>query len=68
VSNPRLPELGTPTQVAEYLHTTVDSLAQKRYLGTGPKFIKVGHKVLYRWSDVLEWLQQNTRQRTDDPR
>jgi predicted DNA-binding transcriptional regulator AlpA len=68
VSNPGLPELGTPTQVAEYLRTTVDSLAQKRYLGTGPKFIKVGHKVLYRWSDVLEWLQQNTRQRTGDPR
>jgi hypothetical protein len=53
--------------VAKYLHTTVDALAQKRYLGNGPKFIKMGHRVLYRWSDVLEWLAKNTIQRTDDP-
>jgi hypothetical protein len=63
---PGLPELGTPNEVANYLHTTVDALAQKRYLGNGPKFIKMGRKVLYRWSDVLEWLDQNTIQRTDD--
>jgi hypothetical protein len=24
--------------------------------------------VLYRWSDVVEWLDRNTIQRTDDPR
>jgi len=36
--------------------------------GTGPKFIKRGSRVLYRWSDVLEWLDRNTIQRTDDPR
>jgi hypothetical protein len=65
---PGLPELGSPAEVAQYLPSTVDSLAQKRYLGTGPKFIKVGHKVLYRWSDVLAWLDTNTVQRTDDPR
>jgi hypothetical protein len=28
-----LPELGTPAQVAKYLHTNVDSLAQMRYRG-----------------------------------
>jgi hypothetical protein len=65
---PGLPELATPAQVAKYLHTTVNSLAQMRYLGSGPKFTKVGHRVLYRWTDVLEWLQHNTIQRTDDPR
>ena len=25
---------------------------------TGPKFIKRGSRVLYRWSDVVEWLLQ----------
>jgi hypothetical protein len=25
-------------------------------------------RVLYRWSDVLEWLDHNIFQRTDDPR
>jgi hypothetical protein len=60
-----LPELGTSDQVAEYLHTNVNSLAQMRYRGNGPKFIKVGRLVRYRWADVLDWLAQNTMRRTD---
>ncbi|PJE01674.1 DNA-binding protein [Mycobacterium sp.] len=64
----QLPALATPNEVAEYLHTTAASLAQDRYRGTGPKFIKCGRRVLYRWSDVSEWLDDNTIQRTDDPR
>jgi hypothetical protein len=63
-----LPALATPAEVAEYLHTTSASLTQNRYRGTGPKFIKRGSRVLYRWSDVVEWLDRNTIQRTDDPR
>ena len=63
-----LPALATPAEVAQYLHSTTASLAQDRYKGTGPKFIKHGRRVLYRWSDVLEWLDRNTIQRTDDPR
>jgi predicted DNA-binding transcriptional regulator AlpA len=64
----QLPALATPAEVAEYLHTSTASLAQDRQRGAGPKFIKHGRRVLYRWSDVLEWLDQNTLQRTDDPR
>lgn len=64
----QLPALAVPSEVAEYLHTTTASLAQDRYKGTGPKFIKRGSRVLYRWSDVLEWLDRNTIQRTDDSR
>nr|WP_083185225.1 helix-turn-helix domain-containing protein [Mycobacterium malmoense] len=64
----QLPPLATPAEVAEYLHTTRASLAQDRYRGTGPKFIKHGRRVLYGWSDVLEWLEGNTFQRTDEPR
>jgi hypothetical protein len=63
----QLPSLATPAEVAEYLHTTA-ALAQDRYKGTGPKFIKCGSRVLYRWRDVLEWLDRNTFQRTDEPR
>jgi len=37
-------------------------------ISTGPKFIKRGSRVLYRWPDVLEWLDRNTFQRTDEPR
>ncbi|MFY9766058.1 MAG: DNA-binding protein [Mycobacterium sp.] len=64
----QLPALAVPAEVAEYLHTTTVALAQDRYKGTGPKFIKRGSRVLYRWPDVLEWLDRNTFQRTDEPR
>jgi hypothetical protein len=39
-----------------------------RYRGTGPKFIKRGRRVLYRWADVNAYLDANTVLRTDDPR
>ncbi len=59
------PALATPAEVAQYLRTTTAALAQDRYRGTGPKFIKHGSRVLYRWSDIVEWLADNTYQRTD---
>src|SRR6185295_18877721 len=52
VVNDRLPPLATPAEVAEYLRTTTAALAQDRYKGTAPRFIKRGRRVLYRWSDV----------------
>ena len=58
----QLPPLATPAEIAEYLRSTTAALAQDRYKGTGPKFIKRGSSVLYRWSDVLEWLDRNTIQ------
>jgi hypothetical protein len=57
-------ELGTPPEVAKVLHCTESGLAQMRYKGTGPKFIKVGHKVLYRWTDVRAYLDANTTTQT----
>ncbi|EKF25249.1 hypothetical protein C731_0776 [Mycolicibacterium hassiacum DSM 44199] len=59
----------TAKQVAAILHTTEAGLAQMRYRGIGPKFVKVGpRKVIYRWSDVQDYLDANTCQRTGDPR
>jgi hypothetical protein len=57
-------DLTTPKQVAEALDTTLMGLAQMRYRGTGPKFIKRGSRVLYRWSDVSAYLDGHTRERT----
>jgi hypothetical protein len=42
VMSDQVPPLGTPAEVATYLHTTTAALAQDRYKGTGPKFIKRG--------------------------
>lgn len=62
-------ETMTAGQVAEMLHTSEAGLAQLRYRGNGPKFVKVGgRKIIYRRSDVLAYLDANTMQRTDDPR
>ena len=33
---------------------------RKRQEGTGPRFITVGRRVLYRQSDIEEWLRQHT--------
>lgn len=53
-------ELGTPGEVAGFLHTTVATLAQDRYLGRGIPYVKHGRKVLYRWEDVHDYLEANT--------
>ncbi|MCV7251628.1 helix-turn-helix domain-containing protein [Mycobacterium hackensackense] len=59
--------LATPEDVAECLRTTKSSLAQMRYRGTGPAFIRVGRRVLYRWSDVDEFLAEHRCLPTDRP-
>lgn len=59
-------ELATPAEVAEALHTTTASLAQMRYRGDGPTFVRVGRKrVLYRWVDVEQYITDSLRTRTD---
>lgn len=55
-------KLLTPAELAEWRGTTVAALAQERYRGTGPAFIKTGPRsVRYRWSDIQSWLDANTR-------
>ncbi len=57
-----------PRDVAAALGTTESGLAQMRFRGTGPRYCKVGRRVMYRWSDVRAYLDANVMQRTDDPR
>jgi hypothetical protein len=61
-------DIALPPQVAKALDTSLGGLAQMRYRGNGPKFIKRGSRVLYRWSDVLAYLDANTVASTGDPR
>lgn len=59
--------LGQPEEVADHIGYTVAGLAQMRYMGTGPKFIKItGRAVRYRWADVEAWLDSQTQTRTGD--
>lgn len=67
VSPSAVPEpLAVAQQVADFLGTTVDTLANWRYRGVGPRFVKVGGIVRYRWSDVNAWVESRVAQRTDD--
>ncbi|BCO35496.1 helix-turn-helix domain-containing protein [Mycobacterium heckeshornense] len=61
-------DLATPAEVAEALGTSPAGLAQMRYRGTGPAFVKVGRRVRYRWSDVRDYLAANTFDRSDRKR
>lgn len=57
-------ELLTSGELAEKLHKSAAALAQWRYKGIGPKFIKLGSGIRYRASDVEAWLDAQTRQQT----
>lgn len=59
-------KIRTPGELAEYLDSTVGTLAHWRYVGKGPKFIKLGRNVRYRDSDIQEWLDQQTRTQTGE--
>ncbi|MBB5747932.1 AlpA family transcriptional regulator [Micrococcus sp. TA1] len=58
--------LYTGPQLAEYLGTTAGTLAYWRYMGRGPKFIKLGRSVRYRESDVNAWLDSQAREQTGE--
>lgn len=64
--DPHSDQLATPEEVADFLRIPEPRLAQDRYYGVGPKFVKYGRRVRYRWSDVHAWVDANTVQRTDD--
>lgn len=58
--------LAEPKSVAEYMGTSPQNLAQMRYRGTGPNFVKLGHRAIrYRWSDVEAWIEANTLSQSD---
>ncbi|MBV7701912.1 helix-turn-helix domain-containing protein [Nocardia nova] len=50
----------TPPQLAKRWDMSPQSLAQWRYLGRGPAYIKIGTKVLYPFADVLEYERAHT--------
>lgn len=53
-------ELATTSEAAKYLRTTVGRLANDRYQGHGPQYVKYGRTVLYRWADLRTFVEKNT--------
>lgn len=56
--------LVAPEDLAKLLSVTTGQLAQMRYLGNGPEYVKVGTRVRYALSDVRTWLDEQRRSRT----
>lgn len=63
-SPPDLVALLTPAQVGQYLGVPLGTLANWRYQGRGPAFIRFGRHVRYRATDIAVWVD---RQRPDRP-
>jgi predicted DNA-binding transcriptional regulator AlpA len=57
-------ELMNAAELGQRLSKSTAALANWRYLGLGPRFVKVGKAVRYRVSDVEAWLDQNTHQQS----
>ncbi|MEU6785921.1 helix-turn-helix domain-containing protein [Nonomuraea angiospora] len=54
--------LATEEEVAGRLQLKPATLREWRWRGTGPRFIRFSTKAIrYRWSDVDEWLDQQTQ-------
>jgi hypothetical protein len=49
-------QLFTPAQLSAVLDVPVGTLANWRYLGRGPKFVRIGRHVRYRSEDLRSWL------------
>lgn len=60
-------EILTTQEAAELLRLTPSALAQFRYRGGGPRYSKLGRRVVYRKSECISWLDKCMRERTDRP-
>lgn len=53
--------LALPGEVAAFLRKSEKTLANWRSHGIGPRYVKVGHSVLYDWRDVRAWVEVRKR-------
>jgi hypothetical protein len=49
----------TPAEVSEYLGIPMGTLANWRYLGLGPSFVRLGRHVRYRHLDLSTWVERH---------
>lgn len=57
----------TQKQLADRWHMSPRTLEQWRWLGKGPRFLKIGARVLYEEADVLAFEAQQICQNTSGP-
>jgi predicted DNA-binding transcriptional regulator AlpA len=58
--------LATDEEFCAFTGLNKQQSAQLRYLGQGPRFIRVtGRQIRYAWSDIEEWCELRTVSRSD---
>jgi predicted DNA-binding transcriptional regulator AlpA len=58
--------LRTP-EAARFLSLSGRTLEKHRTYGTGPRYRKLGGRVVYALEDLQEWVSAGTKQSTSDP-
>lgn len=48
------------TELAQTLRLSPGHLRNLRTLGGGPRYLRLGRSIRYRWQDVTEWLTART--------
>lgn len=67
-SNDNDPQYLTPRELHQRLRGAIAerTLSNWRTLGSGPKFTKVGGRILYPLAEVIAWEQRRTTDRTSN--
>jgi predicted DNA-binding transcriptional regulator AlpA len=55
--------LATPEQVSTFLGVPIKTLHQWNYRSVGPRALKVGRHLRYRWAEVEKWLDERPSKR-----
>lgn len=63
--NPRRAAMGTD-EAAAYCGSAASTFEKLRLTGAGPRFVKMGRRVVYRVEDLDAWLAENIRRSTSD--
>jgi predicted DNA-binding transcriptional regulator AlpA len=58
--------LRTP-EAARFVGLSIRTLEKHRIYGTGPRFSKLGGRVVYRVEDLQEWVDAAAKASTSDP-
>jgi Helix-turn-helix domain len=61
-----LPFLRTK-EAARFMGVSPHTLEKHRIYGTGPKYMKIGGRIIYAVKDLREWAERGARRATSDP-
>jgi predicted DNA-binding transcriptional regulator AlpA len=61
-----LPKVVSAKIAARFVGLSASTLAKLRLNGNGPLYCKLGRRVVYRLSDLEQWLQSRTARDTSD--